>query len=291
MKGTARTFGAITVTNALSTGIGCAAGIALSVYAEVTLSSTGSPEPPTFEIPPDCRSAIVEESLRAGLARFFPEPGTRVRLALSSEIPVARGLKSSSAVSTAAVLALARAADREPSALEVGRVSAEVGRRVGVSATGALDDALAGLESGFVVTDNLRNELLRRTDVDPSWGVVLYVPFRTHPPAPKLVPMFTRERKSGERSARAAMDGDWARAMEINTALVERAMGYSYQALRDRLQGLGAIASGVCGLGPALAAIAPTERLPALLDALPADGSQRLLTRFARPDSPGGRAS
>jgi len=291
MRGTARTFGAITVTNALSTGIGCAAGIALSVDAEVTLSSTGSPDAPTFEIPPKCRSAVVEESLRAGLARFFPAPGTTVRLALTSEIPVARGLKSSSAVSTAAVLALARAANQEPSALEVGRVSAEVGRRVGVSATGALDDALAGLEPGFVVTDNLRNELLRRTDVDPDWGVVLYVPSRTHPPAPDLMPLFSKERRFGERSARAAMDGDWARAMEINTALVERAMGYSYQDLRDRLRSLGAIASGVCGLGPALAAIGPTERLPTLLDALPADGSQRLLTRFSRPDSSGGRAS
>lgn len=291
MKGNARTFGAITITNALPTGIGCAAGIALMVDAEVTVSSNGSTDPPRLEVSSDCRTPVVEESLRAGLAHYLPEPGSIAHLALRSDVPVARGLKSSSAVSTAVVLAVARAAGRDPPALEVGRISAGVGRKVGVSATGALDDALAGLEPGFVVTNNLRDELLRRTDVDPSWGVVLYVPPRTHPPAPGLAPAFAKERRSGELSARAAMDGDWIRAMQINTELVERAMGYSYQALRDLLQRRGAIASGVCGLGPTLAAIGPENRLSALFDTLPSDGSQRLMTHFARSDASGGRAS
>ncbi|HEY1197980.1 MAG TPA: shikimate kinase [Thermoplasmata archaeon] len=288
MSGTARTFGAITITNALSTGIGCAAGIELPVEARVTLTTDGSKRPPMLEIPRDCHTAVVEEALKVGLSQYFPEPGAVARLALRSEIPVARGLKSSSAVSTAVLLAVARAADRNPTPLEIGRHSADVARRVGVSATGALDDALAGLEPGFVVTDNVRGEVLRRTDIDPGWGVALYIPSQRHPPSPNYVSAFSCERASGDLAARAAMDGDWTKAMRLNTELVERTMGYSYREVREHLRGHGAIASGVSGLGPTLATIAPLGRLRDLVRELPSDKAQKLVVPFTRTSLAGG---
>lgn len=280
MIGTARTFGAITITNALPAGIGCAAGIAVPVDAEVRLTSTGSSKTPTIEVPRGSRSPVVEEAVRVGLSCYHPAPGTVATVSLRSDIPVARGLKSSSAVSTAVLLALARAAGQRPSLLEVGRRSAEVGRRVGVSATGALDDALAGLEPGFVVTDNRRDEVLRRTEIDPDWGVVLYIPPHRHPRSAGLGPRFSQERASGELAARAALDGDWTKAMRINTELVERAMGYSYRELRDHLRERGAIASGVSGFGPTLATIAPTARLADLVHELPKDNAEKRVVPF-----------
>jgi len=288
MKGTARSFGAITITNALPAGIGCAAGISLPVDAEVTLTSDGSREPPRWEVPPECRSPLVEASLEFALSEYSPEQGTVASLVLRSEIPAARGLKSSSAVSTAILRSVARATGRDPGPLEVARRCAGVGRRSGVSATGALDDALAGLESGFIVTDNARDEVLRRTDIDPNWGVALYIPPHLHPPSPGLAAAFAKERASGELAARAALDGDWPRAMQVNTELVERVMGYSYQGLRDRLRKSGAIASGVSGLGPTLAAIAPLTRLPGLLREIPADGAQTMWVPFVRLAREGG---
>ncbi|MGA7476734.1 MAG: shikimate kinase [Thermoplasmata archaeon] len=288
MSGTARTFGAITITNALPTGIGCAAGVALPVEAQVTLTTDRSRRPPTLEIPRDCHTPVVEEALRVGLALYFPEPGAVARLSLRSEIPIARGLKSSSAVSTAVLLAVARAADRNPTSLEIGRHSADVARRAGVSATGALDDALAGLEPGFVVTDNVRGEVLRRTDIDPGWGVALYIPPQPHPPSPNLRNAFSNERASGEPAARAAMDGDWTKAMRLNTELVERTMGYSYREIRDHLRQHGAIVSGVSGLGPTLATIAPLARLADLVQELPSDTAQKLVVPFTRTSMSGG---
>jgi len=288
MSGAARTFGAITIANALPTGIGCAAGIALPVDALVTLTRDGARRSPTLEIPRDCHTAVVEESLKVGLARFFPGTGTVARLSLRSEVPVARGLKSSSAVSTAILLAVARAAGHSPTPLEVGLRSAEVGRRAGVSATGALDDAMAGLEPGFIMTDNVRGEIVRRAKVDPEWGVVLYVPRESHPPSPNLLSAFSGERIAGERCVRAALDGDWARAMRLNSEIVERTMGYSYGALRDRLESHGAIASGVSGLGPTLAAVGPTDRLSELGQLLPSDEARKLIVPFTRIPAVGG---
>ena len=291
MNGAARTYGAITITNALPTGIGCAAGIELPVEVGVTLATDRTKGPPTLEIPSDCHTPLVEEALRLALARYFPDHGAVARLTLRSEIPLARGLKSSSAVSTAILLAVARATGRDPPPLEIGRHSADVARRVGVSATGALDDALAGLEPGFVVTDNVRGEVLRRTDIDPGWGVALYIPSQPHPPSPNFASAFSASRPSGEVAARAALDGDWTKAMRLNTEIVERTMGYAYREIRDRLGAHGAIASGVSGLGPTLATIAPTARLPDLLRELPSDGAQKLIVGFTRGSlSNGGRS-
>jgi len=291
MIGTGRASGAITVSNALSTGIGCAAGIELRVEARVELTADGPGTTPTLEIPDGIRTPVVEESLHLGLLRYFPESHALVRLSLRSEIPAARGLKSSSAVSTAILLALSSAAGRHPPSLEVGLLSADASRRAGVSATGALDDALAGLEAGFVVTDNLRGEVLRRMPVEPDWGVVLYIPSKNHPPSPNLRAAFSGERSAGELSVRAALDGDWSKAMRLNTELVERTMGYSYGEVRDRLQRHGAVASGVSGLGPTLATIAPVGLLGDLLDRLPSDDAQKLIVPFTRSTPGGGAAS
>ena len=287
MSGTARTSAAITITNALPTGVGCAVGIELHAEARVSISVDASRQSASLEIPVEARTAIVEESLRKGLSRFFPGPGAVARLSLRSEIPIARGLKSSSAVATAILLAVARAAGQKPTALEVGLLAAEVGRRAGVSATGALDDALAGLEPGFVITENSRGEVLRRSAVDPGWGVALYIPPESHPPSPNLIAAFSADRPAGERAARAARTGDWATAMRLNTELVERTMGYSYGAIRDRLRMHGAITSGVSGLGPTLAAIAPTERLADLVRAFPSDAAQKITVPFTRSSAMG----
>jgi len=282
MKGQARSSAAITIVNALPTGVGCAVGIDLHAEARVTVTPTTSEGPPSFEIPAEARTPVVEESLRYGANRYLAQSGFTARLELRSEIPVARGLKSSSAVSTAILLACARAAGRVPTALEVGRMAAEAGRQSGASATGALDDALSGLEPGFVVTDNGRGELNRRAPVDAAWGVVLYVPPRPHPPSPNLIAAFSAEAAEGRRAAEAARDGDWLTAMRLNTELVERVMAYPYERLRDRLRSHGALASGVSGLGPALATIAPMDRLPEVMRALPDDEAARFAVPFTQ---------
>jgi shikimate kinase len=282
MIGVARTSAAITITNALPTGVGCAAGIELLSEARVELTVDPKRRSIALEVSEGTRTPVVEESLRVGLMRYFPDPGATARLSIRSDIPIARGLKSSSALSTSILLAVARAAGKNPSSLEIGLHSAEVGRRAGVSATGALDDALAGLEPGFVLTDNSRGEVLERSGIDRDWGVALYIPAESHPPSPNLLSAFSSERASGERAVRAARAGEWATAMRLNTELVERTMGYSYGEVRDRLFAQGAIAAGVSGLGPTLAAIASTDRLPGLIRVLPSGGAEKRIVPFTR---------
>ena len=267
MRGVGRSSAAISIVNALPTGIGCAHGVRLYAAATVELQPTASIQ---IEVEPEAsRTPIVVRSLEATLRRLQPEAGFFARLHLDSEIPVAKGLKSSSAVATATIRAVADALETDLDSIEIARMAAEVGREVGVSATGAFDDALAGLVPGFVVTDNRTWELLRHEPADPDWTAVVHVPSGTHPASPSVRDLFQRWAPEAESAVRSARRGAWAEAMQQNTLLVERVMGYDYRDVRDRLQRAGAAASGVSGLGPALVSLVPRARTQAVLDTLP----------------------
>lgn len=269
MHGVAETTAAVTIVNALPTGIGAAVGIDLRARAEVELRPAGSSGKWDVRVAESARTPLVIGALTEALRRFAPDSSGTGELTLRSDIPPARGLKSSSAVSSAVVLAVARATDAVVSPLDVARVSAAVSRSARVSATGALDDALAGLSSGVVVTDNRREELLTSYAIAPELGVALYISPATHRPSPEWLAQFRAASEPGRSAVEHALTGDWAAAMRENTELVERVIGYDYGALRAELHRCGATASGVSGMGPSLAAIGPVDRMPAILAAMP----------------------
>ncbi len=282
MHGVGTAFSAITIVNALPTGIGCAIGIELPATAEVDLTVRDRSAPFELRIAPTSRTRLVETAVRTGIARYLPDSSAAAEVRLRSEIPVARGLKSSSAVASAVLLAVADAADQHPTAQEIASLSADVGREAGVSATGAFDDALAGLQPGFVVTDNREKRVLRSEALTDDWEVAVLVPPGTHRPSPEWASQFAREHDAGRRAVDAARSGDWAEAMRRNTELVERVMGYDYAPLRSALHRAGAGAAGVSGLGPALAALAPPHRTDEILARLAREPGEHLRVGFVR---------
>lgn len=279
MHGVGRAAGAITIVNALPTGVGCALGISLFAEAEVNLRPLSSRDEESLQVSPGPTTPLVRAAVRGALRRYAPDDRRAVNLSLRCEIPSARGLKSSSAVASAIILAVARAQRFEPTALEVAQLSAEVSRTAGVSATGAFDDALAGLASGFVVTDNALGTVLRDGPSAPDWVVTLFVPPEAHAPSPEWGARFKEEAREGRAAAETALQGDWWKAMALNTRLVERTMHYSYGPVRELLLREGALGAGVSGLGPALAAVGPQDRADAMLAALPPEGGERRTTR------------
>lgn len=282
MRGVGHASSAITFLNALATGIGSAAGIGLPTTATVELEPVHGP----LELAPDrsCDSALVRGVLRASLARWGPGRAFRVRAAVDSEIPIARGLKSSSSVSGAVARAVADALGVYVPSTEVARLSADVSQEIGLSATGAFDDALAALEPGVHVTDNGRRLWLRTDAVDPTWQVVLWIPNEPHLPSPTYREAFQRLRAEAGPAEAAARRGDPLAAMSANSEIVERAVGYSYATMRRQLAEAGALASSVSGMGPALAAVVTDESVSSTLRALPPGAGDVIVTRFtSRP--------
>jgi len=289
MRGVGRASAAITIVNALPTGVGCALGIGLYLTAEVTLGPGTPGAPNQLRIPDASRTPLVELALRTALDHIGRPEGTEAALYLRSEIPPARGLKSSSAVASAVTSAVARAAGRSPEPLETALLSADISRAAGVSATGALDDALAGLMSGFVVTDNRRGTVLRTSAADPDWEVALLVPGGTHRPSPQWKRAFEAHAEEGQRAVDAALSSDWWGAMTQNTELVERTMHYEYAAVREDLRRRGALGSGVSGLGPALAAVAARNHVHDLLEGLPKALGEAQTVPLTQSESDGAR--
>jgi shikimate kinase len=275
VRGVGTATGAISIVNALPTGVGSAVGVDLPARAELDLHPAGSSEKWDVRIADDARSPLVIEALTQALRRFAPGTSGRGELTVRSTVPVGRGLKSSSAVSSAVVLAAARATETPVTAVEVAQISAHASIVAGVSATGAFDDALAGLSTGIVVTDNARGELLRSIPLDATLGVALYVPTASHAPSPGLRAEFEREAVASSHAIRAAIDGDWPTAMTRNSELVERVMGYDYARARAALREAGAVGCGVSGLGPALAAVAPSPHLREISSRLPGSPGER----------------
>lgn len=291
MHGVGRATAALTVVNALPTGIGCALGIDLATTVEVELRGDDGGSLPRIDIPDENRTPLVEVALRTALSRYVARRPRSVEMRVRSQIPMARGLKSSSAVASAIVRAVARAAGVEAPPLEVARLSAEAGRESGVSATGAFDDALAGLTPGFCLTNNRDGTLLDAFDAGVGWEAAVLIPPGSHRPSPAWSAEFAAVAPAGAQIVDVARRRDYWTAMDANSALVERVMGYEYSALRAELRSEGALGAGVSGLGPALAAVAPSTRIPRLLEILSRAPGDRLRVAVAGASSPSVRRS
>jgi shikimate kinase len=274
---------AITFVNGLTTGTGAAAAIGLTVRATVDLERVpvGSSRPPT--IPSSSDSRLARATLSDALRRFGGEVEVDARLEIASEIPPSRGLKSSSAVGVAIARSVANAFGQDPAPEVLARASADVSQAIGLSATGAFDDALASAAGGVVVTDNGTRTVLRRGAIDREWTVVLWSPPGTHEPSPEWAERFRAERDLGGTAVAAAERGDWLEAMSANTELVERVVGYDYRSTRKVLGELGALASGVSGLGPTLASVVPRPRVRDLVRRHPAGTMEVTSAEFVGP--------
>lgn len=289
MRGVGRGWAAISIVNALFTGVGAAAAIGIPATSTAEIAPVPTGRPGRVSIAPECDTPLVRACVREGLRRFGPgDVDGQVRV--DSAIPVAKGLKSSSAVSVAVLRALAAASGHELPSESVAALSAEVSVAVGVSATGAFDDAASSATGGVVVTDNASCRVKVRGSLDPDWSVVLWTPAGTHAPSPDWAARFRAKKGAALAAVEAAERGEWLAALEANTELVERVMGYDYRPLRRALERLGALGSGVSGLGPTLATLVPKSRVRDLVRGHPAGSASLTVAELVAP-TPSGRIS
>jgi shikimate kinase len=287
MRGIGHAFGAVTFVNALSTGTGAAAAVDLPVTATVDLESTRAGALEHLEFGTGSDSPLARATVADAVRRFGDGRSVSGRVAVVSAIPPARGLKSSSAVGVAIAQAVASAYGRSPAPAALAAASADVSQAIGLSATGAFDDALAAAEGGVVLTENSTRTVRARATLDRAWSVVLWIPAGEHSPSPGWLEGFRAEATSGRRAVESAERGEWLEAMNANTELVERVMRYDYRPLRRTLEKLGALASGVSGLGPTVASIVPRHQVRSVVRAHPGGGSSVRVAEFVPPHSAG----
>jgi shikimate kinase len=290
VRGLGTASGAVTIVNALPTGIGCALAVNLPVRAEIELRAVEGIHSHRIQFERACDTQLVREALAAGLARFTPGATFSGEVRIDSEVPTSKGLKSSSAVAGALLRALSSALRQSRSTEELGRLAADVAQEIGLSATGAYDDCIAALRGGVVITDNTHRVILRSPSFPSGLQTILWIPPESHPPSPLLRERFRKESEAGRAAVDAAREGRWSDAMTLNTELVERVMGYDYRGLRGELLEQGAVMCGVSGMGPALAALAPAAKVEAVAARLPSTRGEIRRVEL-RPGDEGGGAS
>ena len=253
MEGRATAPAAGTVLNALANGYGSAFAIDVYTTASVELDGTGEVTGTVAE-DPDADTRLVERCVSAVVERFGDGEGGHVRT--ESEVPMASGLKSSSAAANATVLATLDALGAEVDRLEACRLGVEAAREVGVTVTGAFDDASASMFGGVTVTDNAEDALLRRDE--PDWDVLVYTPDERAFSADADVSRCERIAPIADVVYELAMDGEYESALSINGFAFCAALGYPAEPL---VEALPSTAASLSGTGPSYTAVGDREAL------------------------------
>ena len=256
MVGRAAAPAAGTVLNALANGYGSAFAIDAYTEATVELDDTGTV---TGEVDgqPDADTGLIERCVERCIERFGDDHGGWVRT--ETDVPMASGLKSSSAAANATVLATLDALGVDIDREKACRIGVEAARDAGVTITGAFDDASASMLGGVTVTDNTTDELLRREE--PNWDVLVYTPDERGFSADADVSRCERIAPVADVVHELAMDGDYERAMCVN--------GMAFCAALDRsidpiLEALPDAAASLSGTGPSYTAVGDRETLESL---------------------------
>jgi shikimate kinase len=259
MDGTARAPAAGTVLNALATGTGSA--FAIDKYTTATVSLTNDAGVTgTVAEDPDAETRLIETCLERVTERFGDGEGGTVHT--ESEVPMAAGLKSSSAAANATVLATLDALDATDavSRTDAARIGVEAAREAGVTVTGAFDDASASMLGGVTVTDNERDELLAREE--PDWAVLVWTPPERAYSADAAVERCRRVAPVADLVAELALDSAYERAMTVNGLAFCAALGFSPEPL---VEAMGAAAGvSLSGTGPSFTAVGDSEALAAV---------------------------
>ena len=256
--------GAVSILNAIPTWIGGALGVDLWTKAEAwVIDEPGRIE---TEIPGGEDPNLVIETVRLILQRTErSDLGLRVRT--RSNIPIGRGLKSSSAASDAVALAVARLVGLECDSEEIVRLAVEASIRAGVTITGAYDDAYTCYYGGINITNNKSRKVLLRRMAPEDVVVVISVPEEKIYTRSVDVGRLSTFREVCLKAARLALQEKFWDAMILNGLAIASALDLDPSPILDALRA-GAIAAGVSGTGPAIAAITPPKRIDDVRKAL-----------------------
>jgi shikimate kinase len=256
MKSKAVCSGAATIVNAIATGKGAAFGIGLETRASVELDDSGIIKAKIKEAE-DEDTSLMLACVRNVFSFFGVDYGAKVET--ESNIPIARGLKSSSAAANAVVLAATAAVLREnprlrrPDDLVLINIGVDAALEAGVTITGAFDDAAASYFGGYVVTDNNKRKIMRLGRMKP-YKVLLFVPEEKSYTAKVNVARTKLLSREILAAWELALDGDILSAMKLNGILYSAVLDQDPKVALAALDA-GAVSAGLCGKGPAVAAL------------------------------------
>jgi len=275
--------GAITVINAIPCGVGAAVGVDLVTRSEFAAGGAGRSVRIINDPGEDTRMAeICVKRTFEHLNICEPEGWS---LSVDSEIPVSRGLKSSSSACNSIISSVGGWISKEHGTgfgdgkediLEMIRLGVRCAKEAGVTVTGAFDDACACHLGGFVITDNERNSLIAHKDAE-RYDVILLVP-EDRIRKPSIDRQMFRDLSERMRGVIRTAENDWLSALTENGGLIAKVLGIDDMIAEDAMR-MGALAAGVSGTGPAVSVVVGRGEGISFLKDLAHDGYETIVTR------------
>jgi len=260
LTGRAVAHGAITVINAISCGLGAALSIKLRTEAYVRLTNQPGRIEGRILSDPQESTILIEKTVMRVLKHFGVEKDYGAYVETRSDIPIARGLKSSSAAANAIALAVTAALGEKVDDLTIINLGVDAAIEAGVTITGAFDDASASYLGNLVITDNRERKILKHIRIKEDYPVLILAPSEKAYTARSNVERMKIIAKEVEALHKMARVGDYWSAMTLNGIIYSTVLGYDTEVAIDALAA-GALAAGLSGTGPAVAAVVPEEKI------------------------------
>jgi shikimate kinase len=253
-------YGAATIVNAMALGKGAALGVDLWTKAEVIL--TDDPKIIKGEITSDRSedTSLIEKTVTRIFQYFDMEDKFGAKIKTWSNIPIARGLKSSSAAANAVSLATIKALNKKIDDLSIISFGVDAAFEAGVTITGAFDDACASFFGDVVITDNSKRKLLRHTRVSEEATVLFFVPKQKAYSANTNISRLKSVKSFVNLAFNEAMQGNYWNALSLNGFIYSSILGYNPDLALESLEA-GALASGLCGKGPTVTAVVTDDNI------------------------------
>jgi shikimate kinase len=238
-------------------GLGYGASLALDLPVKVRLLDKESKK--VLSDPDGLLEAVFDSWKAAG--HNLPEG--ELFWSVKSKIPPRQGLKSSSAVSVAAIKALCDATGIELENADIVDIAASAQLASGVSITGSYDDSWAAIEGGWKLIDanapDARSGLLLESQgpLSEDWAVILIL--RGAREQRPVLEDFAYQQQAFTQALTALQEGKDLVALTWNGRGVIGALNdnTAKRMANDAVMN-GARAAGISGSGPALAIFAPS---------------------------------
>jgi len=257
--GTGQAHGACSLLHAAGTGYGCS----ISLDLPVIVKALDRPSKRALNDSDNLLGNVLDSWIENGLS--LPEGLEKedIHWAIASKIPPKRGLKSSAAVSVAAIKALCEATQTELENADIVAISSQAQVNSGVSITGSIDDSWACLTKGWKLIDANAESIeegivMEGPGLNPDdWDVLIICREERNvkPELEDFIPFY----QEFEKALITLQQGELLNCLTIN--------GRALCGVLNDVQGRkfsndaflnGARASGITGSGPAVVIIIPS---------------------------------
>ena len=263
---------AISILHALGLDKGCSIGINLK--AKVKLVSEPQEIKNDFHQLFQSIEMVWEEN-------GFPLPD-EYGWQISSEIPIGQGLKSSSAISCAAIKALNQATWAGLNDSEIVDIAVSSQRKCGCTITGSLDDTWASISSGWKLVDPKKSaseSIISEGKIEEE--MIIFLILRGSRTNIIEINNFKKQSRIFERALDSILNDSIFQAISTNGMAVAAATEDD-EAVRicNKLIANGAIAAGITGSGPAISIVSFIQDSETIRKVLSNSGYEIIETNF-----------